>query len=58
MEFWSRFDAIAREHDVLRHRFYVRWSVGGRPPTTQVNTGTPSSRSRRRAPARLPAPTE
>jgi pyrroloquinoline-quinone synthase len=28
MEFWSRFDAIAREHDVLRHRFYVRWSVG------------------------------
>jgi hypothetical protein len=28
MHFWSRFDAIAREHDVLRHSFYVRWSAG------------------------------
>jgi pyrroloquinoline-quinone synthase len=28
MRFWSRFDAIAREHDVLRHPFYVRWSAG------------------------------
>ena len=28
MHFWSRFDAIARKHDVLRHPFYVRWSAG------------------------------
>jgi pyrroloquinoline-quinone synthase len=28
MHFWSRFDAIARKHDVLRHPFYLRWSAG------------------------------
>ncbi|HEX2703449.1 MAG TPA: iron-containing redox enzyme family protein [Solirubrobacteraceae bacterium] len=28
MDFWSRLDAVAREHDVLRHPFYVRWSAG------------------------------
>jgi pyrroloquinoline-quinone synthase len=32
MHFWSRFDAIAREHDVLRHSFYVRWSAGELSP--------------------------
>ncbi len=28
MDFWCRFDAIARENDVLRHPFYLRWSAG------------------------------
>lgn len=28
MDFWARFDAIASEHDVLKHSFYVRWSAG------------------------------
>jgi pyrroloquinoline-quinone synthase len=28
MDFWSRFEALADEHNVLRHQFYVRWSAG------------------------------
>lgn len=28
MDFWSAFDAVAREHSILRHPFYVRWSAG------------------------------
>jgi pyrroloquinoline-quinone synthase len=28
MDFWARFDAIASQHNVLDHQFYVRWSAG------------------------------
>lgn len=28
MDFWSELDTIARERDVLRHSFYLRWSAG------------------------------
>src|SRR5688500_437789 len=28
MNFWDRFAAVAAEHDVLEHPFYVRWTEG------------------------------
>jgi pyrroloquinoline-quinone synthase len=28
MDFWTRFEQIARTHDVLSHPFYQRWSAG------------------------------
>jgi pyrroloquinoline-quinone synthase len=28
MDFWTRFEPIARMHDVLSHPFYQRWSAG------------------------------
>ncbi|HLY35820.1 MAG TPA: iron-containing redox enzyme family protein [Candidatus Limnocylindria bacterium] len=32
MDIWNRLDAVARDHDVLRHPFYLRWSEGKLSP--------------------------